>query len=84
MIKIKIKHNWFYPKKKDEKLIYTLNKSFEDVIRIYSGDLINKNFDGFKIIEDDIKKIKDHLKDDPDLELEENYIKIYTEYVKKF
>jgi hypothetical protein len=46
--------------------------------------LINKNFDGFKTIEDDVKKIKDHLKDDPDLELEENYIKIYTEYVIKF
>ena len=72
----------FILRRKDEKLISTLNKSFEDVIRIYAGDLRDKNFDGFKTIEDDVKKIKNHLKD-PDLELEEmNYIKIYTQYAK--
>jgi len=75
----------FILKRKDEKLITTLNKSFEDVIRIYAGDLRDKNFDGFKTIEDDVKKIKDHLKDDPDLEFEEmNYIKTYTQYAKNF
>ena len=74
----------FILKRKDEKLISTLNKSFEDVIRIYAGDLRDKNFDGFKTIEDDVKKIKNHLKD-PDLELEEmNYIKIYTQFAKNF
>jgi len=75
----------FILKRKDEKLYSTLNKSFEDVIRIYAGDLVDKDFDGFKTIEDDAKKIKNHLKDDPDLELEEmNYIKTYTQYAKNF
>ena len=74
----------FILRRKDEKLISTLNKSFENVIRVYAGDLRDKNFDGFKTIEDDVKKIKNHLKD-PDLELEEmNYIKIYTQYAKNF
>ena len=75
----------FILKRKDEKLISILNKSFEDVIRLYAGDLVDKDFDGFKTIEDDVKKIKDHLKDDPDLELEEmNYIKTYSQYAKNF
>ena len=74
----------FILRRKVEKLISTLNKSFENVIRVYAGDLRDKNFDGFKTIEDDVKKIKNHLKD-PDLELEEmNYIKIYTQYAKNF
>ena len=47
--------------------------------------MVDKDFDGFKTIEDDVKKIKDHLKDDPDLELGEmNYIKTYTQYAKNF
>jgi len=70
---------------KDKKLIYNLNKSFEDVIRIYAGDLVDKYFDGFKTIEDEFKEIKDQLKDDPDLELEEmEYIKTYKEYAKNY
>ena len=75
----------FILKRKDEKLISMLDKSFEDVIRIYADDLIDKNFDGFKTIEYDVKKIKDHLKDNPDLELEEmDYIKTYIQYAKNF
>ena len=75
----------FILKRKDEKLISMLDKSFEDVIRIYTDDLIDKNFDGFKTIEYDVKKIKDHLKDNPDLELEEmDYIKTYIQYAKNF
>ena len=66
---------------KDEKLISNLNISFEDVIRIYAGDLIDKDFDDFKTIEDDVKGIKD----DSDLELEEmEYIKTYIEYAKNY
>jgi hypothetical protein len=75
----------FILKEKDEKLIYILNKSFEDVIRIYADDLIDQDFDNFKTIKDEIKKIKDQLKDNPDLELEEmEYIKTYAEYAKNF
>ena len=47
--------------------------------------MIDKDLDGFKTIEEDVKKIKDHLKDEPDLELEEmKYIKAYTQYTKNF
>ena len=70
----------FILKRKDEKLITTLNKSFEHVIRIYAGDLRDKNFDGFKTIEDEVKKIKDNPKDD----LEMEYIKTYTKFAKNF
>ena len=38
----------FILKRKDEKLISILNKSFEDVIRLYAGDLVDKYFDGLK------------------------------------
>ena len=70
---------------KDKKLIYNLNKSFEDVIRIYAGDLVDKYFDGFKTIEDEFKEIKDQLKDDPDLELEEmEYNKTYIKCAKNY
>ena len=70
---------------KDEKLISNLNISFEDVIRIYAGDLKDKNFDGFKTIEDDVKEMEDSLKDHPELELEEmEYIKTYIEYAKNY
>ena len=65
---------------KDEKLISNLNKSFEDVIRIYADDLTDKNFDSFKTIKDDI-----NLKEDSDLELEElEYIKTYKAYAKNY
>jgi len=68
--------------RKDEKLISSLNKSFEDVIRIYANDLVDEDFDGFITIEDEIK---DYLKDKPDLELEEvKYIKTYKEFAKNY
>ena len=57
----------------DEKLISILNKNFDEVIRIYAGDLIDKDFDGFKKIEDDIKEMKDKDKD-------EKYIEKYKEH----
>ena len=70
----------FILNRKDEKLISNLNKSFEDVIRIYADDLTDKNFDGFKTIKDDI-----NLKEDSDLELEElEYIKTYKAYAKNY
>jgi hypothetical protein len=70
----------FILNRKDEKLISNLNKSFEDVIRIYADDLTDKNFDSFKTIKDDI-----NLKEDSDLELEElEYIKTYKAYAKNY
>ena len=69
----------------DKKLISILNKDFEYVIRIYANDLVDKDFDGFKTIKDEVKKIKDKFKDDPALELEEmEYIKTYTELAKNY
>lgn len=65
---------------KDEKLISFLDTKFEDVIKIYADVLIDKNFDGFKTIKDDI-----NLKEDSDLELEElEYIKTYKAYAKNY
>ena len=70
----------FILRRKDKKLISSLNKSFEDVIREYADDLVDKDFDGFKTIED-----KDHLKDDPNLELEEmEYNKTYIKCAKNY
>ena len=66
--------------RKDKKLISILNKDFEDVIRIYANVLVDKDFDGFKTIEDEVKKIKDNPKDD----LEMEYIKTYTKFAKNF
>ena len=66
--------------RKDKKLIYILNKNFEYVIRIYANVLVDKNFDGFKTIEDEVKKIKDIPKDD----LEMEYIKTYTKFAQNF
>ena len=63
--------------RKDEKLISILNKNFDEVIRIYAGDLIDKDFDGFKKIEDDIKEMKDKDKD-------EKYIEKYKEHAKNY
>ena len=65
---------------KDKKLISSLDKSFEDVIREYADDLVDKDCDGFKTIEDE-----DHLKDDPNLELEEmEYNKTYIKCAKNY
>ena len=63
--------------RKDEKLISILNKNFDEVIRIYAGDLIDKDFDGFKKIEDDIKEMEDKDKD-------EKYIEKYKEHAKNY
>lgn len=63
--------------RKDEKLLSILNKKFEYVIRIYAGDLIYKDFDGFKTIEDDIKEMEDKGED-------EKYIEKYREHAKNY
>ena len=68
----------FIIKRKDKKLTSILNKSFDEVIRIYADDLKDKDFEGFKTI-------KDHLKNDTKLGLEDQkYIKLYTKYAKNF
>jgi hypothetical protein len=61
----------------DEKLISILKINFEDVIRIYAGDLINKDFDGFKKIEDDILKMENKGVD-------KKYIEKYKEHAKNY
>jgi hypothetical protein len=63
--------------RKDEKLNSILKKNFEDVIRIYAGDLIDKDFDGFKKLEDDIKEMEDKGED-------EKYIEKYREHAKNY
>ena len=50
--------------RKDEKLSAILNKGFEDVIRIYAGELTDKDFDGFKTIEDELKGNSDLKEED--------------------
>jgi hypothetical protein len=71
--------------RKDEKLISLLNKNFESVIRVFAGDLKDKDFDGFKTIEDEIEEIKENIKENPCLELEETeYIKTYRYYAKNY
>jgi len=68
----------FILKRKDEKLTSILNKSFGDIIRIYADDLIDKDFNGFKTM-------KDNLKDGSKLGLEDKkYINLYTRYAKNF
>jgi len=68
----------FILKRKDKKLTSILEKSFDDVIKIYADDLIDKDFDGFKTL-------KDHLKDGSKLGLEDQkYIELYTKYAKNF
>jgi putative sterol carrier protein len=69
----------------DEKLISLLNKDFENVIRVFGGDLKDKDFDGFKTIEDEIKKIENKIKKNPSLEPKERkYIKTYRYYAKNY
>ena len=63
----------FILKKKDKKLTSIFNKKFEEVIRIYAYDSIDKNFDGFKTLKDDIKNMKDEI-----------YIEEYKKYAKSF
>ena len=71
--------------RKDEKLISLLNKNFESVIRVFAGDLKDKDFDGFKTIEDEIKKIENKIKKNPSLEPKERkYIKTYRYYAKNY
>jgi len=68
----------FILKRKDKKLISILNKSFGDIIRVYADDLIDKDFNGFKTM-------KDNLKDGSKLALEDKkYINLYTQYAKNF
>lgn len=68
----------FILERNDEILIYILKQSFENVIKIYSGELIDKNFDGFQ-------KMEDELKDDPNLEeKEKEYIRDYKMYAKNY
>mgnify|MGYP006873078267 CR=1 FL=1 len=64
--------------RKDEKLSAILNKGFEDVIRIYAGELTDKDFDGFKTIEDELKGNSDLKEED------EEYIKAYKECAKNY
>ena len=59
--------------RKDKKLTSILNKKFDEVIRIYSYDLIDKDFDDFKTLKDDIKNLED-----------ETYIEEYKKYAKRF
>jgi hypothetical protein len=61
----------------DEKLISILKINFEDVIRIYAGDLIDKDFDGFKKIEDDILKMENKGVDKKYIEKYKEHAKIY-------
>ena len=63
----------FILKRKDKKLTSILNKTFDEVIRIYTYDLIDKDFDGFKSLKDDIKNMKN-----------ETYIEEYKKYAKSF
>jgi hypothetical protein len=61
----------FILKKKDKKLTSILNKRFDEVIRKYAYDLIDKDFDDFKSLKDDIKNMED-----------ETYIEEYKKYAK--
>ena len=63
----------FILKKKDKKLTSILNKKFDEVIRIYAYDLVDKDFDDFKTLKDDIKNLED-----------ETYIEEYKKYAKRF
>ena len=63
----------FILKKKDKKLTSILNKRFDEVIRIYAYDSIDKDFDDFKSLKDDIKNMED-----------ETYIEEYKKYAKSF
>ena len=63
----------FILKKKDKKLTSMLNKTFDEVIRIYAYDSIDKDFTHFKTLKDDIKNMED-----------ETYIEEYKKYAKSF
>ena len=63
----------FILKKNDKKLTSMLNKTFDEVIRIYAYDSIDKDFTDFKTLKDDIKNMED-----------ETYIEEYKEYAKNF
>jgi hypothetical protein len=75
----------FILERNDEKLTSLLGKPFEHVIRVFAGDLKDKDFEGFKTIEDEIKEIEDKIRDNPSLENEEKeYIKVYRYYAKNY
>ena len=63
----------FILKQKDKKLSSILNKKYDEVIRIYAYDSIDKDFDDFKSLKDDIKNMED-----------EAYIEEYKKYAKSF
>ena len=75
----------FILKRNDQQLISLLEIHFRDVIKIFSGELKNKDFDGFKTIDDEIKKIKKKIRENPSLELEEmKYIKNLKYFAKNY
>ena len=63
----------FILKQKDKKLSSILNKKYDEVIRIYAYDSIDKDFDDFKSLKDDIKNMEN-----------ETYIEEYKKYAKSF
>jgi hypothetical protein len=75
----------FILERNDEKLTSLLGKPFGHVIKVFAGDLKDKDFEGFKTIEDEIKEIEDKIRDNPSLENEEKeYIKVYRYYAKNY